>query len=114
MSKVTQLASSLGNLALGHVLKYYTMLLLREGPWALPLEWGSVGVRWYPGIHTLNKFPNDWMDSSVGKQCSRGRPKKTLWRAKAGKALVRLHTWKEELGKVRENWVLIKMKGKEK
>lgn len=39
---------------------------------------------------------------------------KHSWRVKAGRVFLRCHTWDGKPGKVRENWVLAKMKGKEK
>lgn len=48
------------------------------------------------------------------KPISKVWPNKTLWRVKAGKIVVKFHTWEEKLGKGRESWVLVKMRGKKK
>ena len=118
LPKVTQLASSLGSLApwsCSSVLRQAaSQIKTKIKILGLPLETCSVGLRWCPDICTLNKVPNDLVESSVGNRCCKEWPNKTQWRVTARRILLWCHTWEETPGKARENWVLVKTKGKEK
>lgn len=67
-----------------------------------------------PSYLYFKQITDDFMDNSIGNQHYKGHPNKTSGRVKAGKTLVRYHTWKEEPGKVRDTWILGKIREEEK
>lgn len=62
----------------------------------------------------FKRIPKLFYGKLSWKQTSKGWPNETLWRVKAGKTVVKFHTWEEKLRKRTESWVLVKMRGKEK